>query len=109
MPRTLFTRITGQDGSYRAELLLQKDYEVDGIIRRASTFNTGRQDRLYHDRGARLFRHYGDLTDGGGLRQLIHSIAPDEFHHLGAKSHVHVSFDVPEFTADVVGQVKAKG
>ena len=106
MPRALITGITGQDGSYLTELLLAKGYEVHGIIRRASTFNTGRIDHLYsdpHDRGVRLFLHYGDLTDGGGLRRLIHFIAPDEIYHLGAQSHVRVSFDEPEFTADVVG------
>jgi GDPmannose 4,6-dehydratase len=106
MPRALITGITGQDGSYLTELLLSKGYEVHGIIRRASTFNTGRIDHLYadpHDRGVRLFLHYGDLTDGGGLRRLINSIAPDELYHLGAQSHVRVSFDEPEFTADVVG------
>jgi GDPmannose 4,6-dehydratase len=106
MLRALITGITGQDGSYLTELLLSKGYEVHGIIRRASTFNTGRIDHLYadpHDRGVRLFLHYGDLTDGGGLRRLINSIAPDELYHLGAQSHVRVSFDEPEFTADVVG------
>jgi GDPmannose 4,6-dehydratase len=106
MPRALITGITGQDGSYLTELLLSKGYEVHGIIRRASSFNTGRIDHLYgdpHDRGVRLFLHYGDLTDGGGLRRLINSIAPDELYHLGAQSHVRVSFDEPEFTADVVG------
>jgi GDPmannose 4,6-dehydratase len=106
MPRALITGITGQDGSYLAELLLAKEYEVHGIIRRASTFNTGRLGHLYHDphdRGVKLFLHYGDLSDGGGLRRLIHSIAPDEIYHLGAQSHVRVSFDEPEYTADVVG------
>jgi GDPmannose 4,6-dehydratase len=106
MPRALITGITGQDGSYLTELLLSKGYEVHGIIRRASTFNTGRIDHLYadpHDRGVRLFLHYGDLTDGGGLRRLINAIAPDELYHLGAQSHVRVSFDEPEFTSDVVG------
>jgi GDPmannose 4,6-dehydratase len=106
MPRAIITGITGQDGSYLAEFLLAKDYEVHGIIRRASTFNTGRLDHLYHDphdRGVKLFLHYGDLSDGGGLRRLIHSIVPDEIYHLGAQSHVRVSFDAPEYTADVVG------
>ena len=106
MPRALITGITGQDGSYLTELLLQKGYEVHGIIRRSSSFNTSRLDHLYadpHERGVRLFLHYGDLTDGGGLRRLIHSIAPDELYHLGAQSHVRVSFDEPEYTADVVG------
>jgi GDPmannose 4,6-dehydratase len=106
LPRALITGITGQDGSYLAEFLLAKGYEVHGIIRRASTFNTVRLDHLYrdpHDRGVKLFLHYGDLSDGGGLRRLIHSIAPDEIYHLGAQSHVRVSFDEPEYTADVVG------
>src|ERR1035437_2327734 len=106
MPRALITGITGQDGSYLAEFLLAKGYEVHGIIRRASTFNTVRLDHLYHDphdRGGKLFLHYGDLSDGGGLRRLIHSIAPDEIYHLGAQSHVRVSFHEPEYTADVVG------
>jgi GDPmannose 4,6-dehydratase len=103
--RALITGITGQDGSYLTELLLGKGYEVHGIIRRSSTFNTHRLDHLYHDphdRGVRLFLHYGDMNDGGGLRRLIHSIAPDEIYHLGAQSHVRVSFDEPEYTADVV-------
>jgi GDPmannose 4,6-dehydratase len=106
MPRALITGITGQDGSYLVELLLSKGYEVHGIIRRSSSFNTARLDHLYadpHERGVRLFLHYGDLTDGGTLRRLIHSIGPDELYHLGAQSHVRVSFDEPEYTADVVG------
>src|SRR6266496_285980 len=106
MLRALITGITGQDGSYLAELLLKKGYEVHGIIRRASSFNTARLDHLYHDshdRGVKLFLHYGDLSDGGGLRRLIHSIAPDEIYHLAAQSHVRVSFDEPEYTADIVG------
>jgi GDPmannose 4,6-dehydratase len=106
MRRALITGITGEDGSYLAELLLSKGYEVHGIIRRASSFNTGRLDHLYHDpheRGVPLWLHYGDLSDGGGLRRLIHSIAPDEIYHLGAQSHVRVSFDEPEYTADIVG------
>jgi GDPmannose 4,6-dehydratase len=106
MPRALITGITGQDGSYLTELLLAKGYDVHGIIRRASSFNTGRLEHLYedqHNSGVRLFLHYGDLTDGGGLRRLIHSIAPDELYHLGAQSQVRVSFDEPEYTADVVG------
>ncbi len=105
MRRALITGITGQDGSYLAELLLAKGYEVHGIIRRASSFNTARLDHLYHDphdRGVKLFLHYGDLSDGGGLRRLIHSIAPEELYHLGAQSHVRVSFDEPEYTADIV-------
>ncbi len=105
MRRALITGITGQDGSYLTELLLEKGYEVHGIMRRASTLNTGRLDHLYHDshdRGVPLFLHYGDLSDGGGLRRLIHSVAPDELYHLGAQSHVRVSFDQAEYTADVV-------
>jgi GDPmannose 4,6-dehydratase len=106
MPRALITGITGQDGSYLAELLLAKGYEVHGIIRRSSSFNTGRLDHLYedpHEHGIRLVLHYGDLADGGTIRRIIHSIAPDELYHLGAQSHVRVSFDEPEYTADVVG------
>jgi GDPmannose 4,6-dehydratase len=106
MKRALITGITGQDGSYLAELLLGKGYEVHGIVRRASTFNTGRIDHLYHDRhqtDVRLFLHYGDLADGTALRRIIESLQPDEVYHLGAQSHVRVSFDEPEYTADVVG------
>ena len=105
MRRALITGITGQDGSYLVELLLAKGYEVHGIIRRSSSFNTARLDHLYedpHERGVRLFLHYGDLADGGTVRRLIHSIAPDELYHLAAQSHVRVSFDEPEYTADVV-------
>src|ERR1044071_2492449 len=104
--RALITGITGQDGSYLAELLLNKGYEVHGIVRRASTFNTGRLSHLYqdpHERGARLFLHYGDLSDGSGIRRLLETVAPDEVYNLGAQSHVRVSFDEPEYTADVVG------
>lgn len=106
MRRALITGITGQDGSYLAELLLAKGYEVHGIIRRASTFNTGRLTHLYrdpHDLGVALFLHYGDVSDGGVVRRLIHAIAPDEIYHLAAQSHVRVSFDEPEYTADIVG------
>lgn len=106
MPRALITGITGQDGSYLAELLLGKGYEVHGLIRRSSSFNTSRIEHLYedpHERGARLFLHYADLSDGGTLRRLVHSVAPDEIYNLGAQSHVRVSFDEPEYTADVVG------
>jgi GDPmannose 4,6-dehydratase len=101
----LITGITGQDGSYLAELLLQKGYEVHGLIRRASTFNTDRIDHLYIDPHfkPKLFLHYGDLTDGGGLRRLLDEVNPEEIYNLGAQSHVRVSFDQPEFTADVVG------
>jgi GDPmannose 4,6-dehydratase len=106
MPRALITGITGQDGSYLAEFLLKKEYEVHGVIRRASTFNTDRIDHLYrdpHDPEARLRLHYGDLTDSSGLRVLLERVQPDEVYNLGAQSHVRVSFDQPEYTADVVG------
>lgn len=102
--RALITGITGQDGSYLAELLLGKGYEVHGIIRRASTFNTSRIDHLYrdwHEEGFPLFLHYGDLTDGARIASLIHTIRPDEIYNLGAQSHVKVSFDMPEFTTEV--------
>src|ERR1700686_2509197 len=102
---TLITGITGQDGSYLAELLLAKGYEIHGIVRRASTFNTDRVDHLYrdpHDPAARLFLHYGDLTDGTGLRQVLEEAQPDEVYNLGAQSHVKVSFYQPEYTADTV-------
>jgi GDPmannose 4,6-dehydratase len=105
MPVALVTGITGQDGSYLAELLLSKGYTVHGIIRRASTFNTERLSHLYqdpHDPAARLFLHYGDLADGTNLRRILEQVAPDEVYHLGAQSHVRVSFDEPEYTADVV-------
>jgi GDPmannose 4,6-dehydratase len=104
--RALVTGITGQDGSYLAELLLAKGYEVHGLIRRASTFNTGRIDHLYvdpHSSGARLFLHYGDLTDGSRMVTLLKRIDPHEVYHLGAQSHVRVSFDEPEYTGDVTG------
>ena len=104
MKKALVTGITGQDGSYLAELLLSKDYEVHGLIRRSSTFNTSRIDHLYvdpHQPGARLFLHYGDLTDGSQLTNLFYDIQPDEVYHLGAQSHVMVSFDMPEYTGDV--------
>lgn len=106
MKRALITGITGQDGSYLAEFLLSKGYEVHGLIRRASTFNTGRINHIYvdpHEPGARLFLHYGDLNDGGQLSNLIYNIQPDEIYHLGAQSHVRVSFDMPEYTGDVTG------
>ena len=107
MAKTAFvTGITGQDGSYLAELLLAKGYQVHGLIRRASTFNTARIDHLYtdpHESGARLFLHYGDLTDGSRLVTLLSGIRPDEVYHLGAQSHVRVSFDEPEFTGDTTG------
>jgi GDPmannose 4,6-dehydratase len=104
LPKALITGITGQDGSYLAELLLSKGYEVHGIIRRASTFNTERIDHLYNDphvNGIRLFLHYGDLADSSNLMKLLHSIQPQEVYHLGAQSHVRVSFDIPEYTGDV--------
>jgi GDPmannose 4,6-dehydratase len=104
--RALITGITGQDGSYLAELLLDQGYEVHGLIRRASTFNTSRIDHLYrdpHDPEARLFLHYGDLTDGSRLVTLMDRINPAEVYHLAAQSHVRVSFDEPEYTGDVTG------
>jgi GDPmannose 4,6-dehydratase len=106
MKKALITGITGQDGSYLAELLLEKGYEVHGIIRRASTFNTERIDHLYthpHINGTKLFLHYGDLADGVMLMKLLYNIKPDEIYHLGAQSHVRVSFDVPEYTGDITG------
>ncbi|MFH7245149.1 MAG: GDP-mannose 4,6-dehydratase [Spirulina sp.] len=104
--RALITGITGQDGSYLAELLLEKGYEVHGIIRRTSTFNTDRIDHIYvdpHNEEARLFLHYGDLTDGTMLRRILEQVQPQEVYNLGAQSHVRVSFDSPEYTADAVG------
>ena len=107
MPRrALITGITGQDGSYLAEFLLARDYEVHGMIRRASTFNTRRIDHIYQDPhapGARLFLHYGDLTSGEQLTNLIYNLQPDEVYHLGAQSHVKVSFETPEYTGDTTG------
>ena len=103
--KALITGITGQDGSYLAELLLEKGYEVHGIIRRSSSFNTGRIEHLYHDfhvNDARVFLHYGDLADGSALSRLLEKIQPDEIYNLAAQSHVRVSFDIPEYTADVV-------
>lgn len=104
--RALITGITGQDGSYLAELLLDKGYEVHGLIRRVSTFNTSRIDHIYKDshiKGHNLFLHYGDLSDGSNLNRLLEKIKPDEIYHLGAQSHVRVSFDMPEYTGDVTG------
>ncbi len=104
MKKALITGITGQDGSYLAEFLLFKKYQVHGLIRRASTFNTGRIDHLYvdpHASGARLFLHYGDLSDSGQITESIYNIKPDEIYHLGAQSHVRVSFDLPEYTGDI--------
>ncbi len=100
----LITGITGQDGSYLAELLLSKGYVVHGIIRRSSTFNTSRIDHIYvdkHDPDARLFLHYGDLSDPSQISNMIYNIKPDEVYHLGAQSHVRVSFDIPEYSGDV--------
>src|SRR5438876_7480291 len=106
MKKALITGITGQVGSYLAELLLSKDYEVHGVIRRASTFNTERIDHLYQDphiNGVRLFLYYGDLADSTNLIKVLYSIQPDEIYHLAAQSHVRVSFDIPEYTGDVTG------
>ena len=106
MKKAFLTGITGQDGSYLAEFLLNKGYEVHGLIRRSSSFNTERIDHLYrdfHDTNTRLFLHYGDLSVSGQLMDLLHSIQPDEIYHLGAQSHVRVSFDMPEYTGDVTG------
>ncbi len=104
--KALISGITGQDGSYLAELLLAKGYEVHGIMRRASTFNTGRIDHIYedpHESGRRLHLHFGDLGDGNTVRRLLHTIEPDEIYNLGAQSHVRVSFDIPEYTANITG------
>lgn len=104
MKKALISGITGQDGSYLAELLIDKGYEVHGIIRRSSSFNTERIDHLYqdpHKPGTRLFLHYGDLSDGTGLRRIVEEIMPDEVYNLGAQSHVKVSFEEPEYTADI--------
>ena len=106
MLRTLITGITGQDGSYLAEFLLNKGYEVHGLIRRSSTFNTDRIDHLYkdfHDPQARMYLHYGDLSVSAHLTDLLYKIQPEEIYHLGAQSHVRVSFDIPEYTGDVTG------
>lgn len=106
MKKALITGITGQDGSYLAELLLEKGYEVHGVIRRSSTFNTSRIDHLYkdnHEKDVKLFLHYGDLADGLGLNRIINKVMPDEIYNLAAQSHVRVSFDVPEYTADITG------
>jgi GDPmannose 4,6-dehydratase len=103
--RALITGVTGQDGSYLSELLLAKGYEVHGLMRRASLFNTDRVDHLYHDRhlaGPNLTFHYGDLTDASGLRRVLEAVDPDEVYNLGAQSHVKVSFDIPDYTAEVI-------
>jgi len=106
MKKALITGITGQDGSYLTELLLEKSYEVHGIIRRSSSFNTGRIDHLFNNpeiHGKKLFLHYGDLTDTSNLNRLLEKVKPDEIYNLGAQSHVQVSFEVPEYTAEVDG------
>jgi GDPmannose 4,6-dehydratase len=106
MKKAFITGITGQDGSYLAEFLLGKGYEIHGLIRRSSTFNTDRIDHLYrdfHDPNAKLFLHYGDLSVSGQIMDMLSSINPDEIYHLGAQSHVRVSFDMPEYTGDVTG------
>ena len=106
MKKALITGITGQDGSYLADLLLEKGYEVHGIIRRASSFNTGRIDHLYadpHVNGVKMFLHYGDLSDSVNLVKLLYDLKPDEVYHLAAQSHVRVSFDIPEYTSDITG------
>jgi GDPmannose 4,6-dehydratase len=106
MPKAMITGITGQDGSYLAELLLSKGYEVHGLIRKASTFNTDRIDHIYqdpHDPSARLFLHYGDLSNSEQLANLVYNVRPEEIYHLGALSHVKVSFEIPEYTGLVTG------
>ncbi|NIR48833.1 GDP-mannose 4,6-dehydratase [candidate division KSB1 bacterium] len=106
MKKALITGITGQDGSYLAELLLKKGYEVHGLIRRASTFNTGRIDHIYvdqHVKRIKFFLHYGDISDSTNLVKLLYRLQPDEIYHLAAQSHVRVSFDMPEYTGDITG------
>src|SRR6202142_377337 len=106
MTKALITGITGQDGSYLAEFLLKKGYEVFGLVRRSSSFNTGRIDHIYrdsHDPETRLRLVYGDLNDASSLNHMLRTIRPDEIYNLGAQSHVRVSFDVPEYTAEVTG------
>ncbi len=106
MKKALITGITGQDGSYLAELLLEKGYEVHGLVRRSSSFNTERIDHILkdiHDNEARVFLHFGDLSDASNISRLLEKIQPDEIYHLGAQSHVRVSFDMPEYTGDVTG------
>jgi GDPmannose 4,6-dehydratase len=103
--RALITGITGQDGAYLTELLLAKGYEVHGLLRRASSFNTERLDHIYHDphvAGPSLRLHYGDLSDGTGLRRVLEKVQPQEVYNLAAQSHVRVSFDIPEYTGDIV-------
>src|SRR5881397_2075715 len=104
--KALITGITGQDGSYLAEQLLEKGYEVHGLVRRSSSFNTERIDGLYrdpHETGVKLFLHHADLTESSRLVRLVYELQPDEIYHLGAQSHVRVSFDIPEYTGDVTG------
>jgi len=106
MKKALITGITGQDGSYLAELLLEKGYQVHGIIRRSSSFNTGRIDHIYidpHEKKRRLFLHHGDLSDASNINRILEKVQPDEIYHLGAQSHVRVSFDLPEYTGDITG------
>ena len=106
--RALITGITGQDGSYLSELLLEKGYEVHGIIRRSSSFNTSRLDHVYqdpHERGARLFLHYGDLTDANNLASILRKVRPTEVYNLGAQSHVRVSFDMPIHTVGCIWSI----
>jgi GDPmannose 4,6-dehydratase len=106
MKKALITGITGQDGSYLAELLLEKGYEVHGLVRRSSTFNTARIDHILkdsHEKGVKLFREYGDLADSSNLSRVLERIKPDEVYNLGAQSHVRISFDIPEYTGDVDG------
>src|ERR1035438_6462932 len=105
MPKALITGCTGQDGSYLTEFLLEKGYEVHGLKRRASSFNTDRLDHIYqdvHEADPRFFLHYADLTDASSLATLLYDVRPDEIYNLGAQSHVKVSFEIPEFTTDVV-------
>jgi GDPmannose 4,6-dehydratase len=107
MKKALIFGITGQDGSFLAELLLQKGYEVHGVVRRASTFNTDRLDQIYadpHEEGVSMYLHYGDLADGAGLQHILERVQPDEIYNLAAQSHVRVSFDLAEYTADIVAQ-----
>jgi GDPmannose 4,6-dehydratase len=109
MPTALITGVTGQDGSYLAELLLAKGYTVHGLIRRASTFHTQRIEHLYqdpHDPETRVVLHYGDLSDSSQLTNLFYEVRPDEVYHLGAQSHVRVSFDMPDYTGDITGVMK---
>lgn len=106
MKKVLITGITGQDGSYLAELLLEKGYEVNGIVRRSSSFNTSRINHVFqdpHTKNAKLILHYGDLADSQSIRKLIYKVQPDEIYNLGAQSHVRVSFDIPEYTANITG------